>query len=277
MVQKNNTPYIKIRPATPSSSDQLWDFLRIGYVGCYCLLMLIHICKSWVLGSDIATRIVRWETLLLYGIFSSMAVLFATQLQIEKRKLNTSISRHLGIYWQGGNLQMIVKMIGLFCFVCVMAYISVQITAKHYISTTSAKIGTTANSPALGKPWWTIWVVGLYICLLAPITQGIFFWGVIMYELRTRGISKIYAWLATAILFMVAQGNLGWEENFLNLFFGLLFGWLAIQKGALLNAISLHIYQNTRTFFTLLYLLSCGIKLPDTQFARTIIYYYLPS
>ena len=221
-----------------------------------------------------AIAVVPWHAFLLHPLLMSVAILFASQLQIEKRKLNTSISRHLGLRWQGIDLEII----GLLSLIYVMLF---YIDGGDELSKKSAKMGVDALSRAkdlaLPKPWWGIWVVGLYICLLAPITEEMLFRGVIMHELRMQGLSKTYAWLATSILFMIAHGRVGWTTSAFILILGLQFGWMRMKTGTLLVPIWAHILHNTLVFCTILYLLSSGLDLRNIQFVKTIKHYYLRS
>ena len=89
MIQKNNKPYRKRNTALPSLGNTLWDFVRIGYLCFYCWMIVESIYTEW--KEDIAGEVIPWTAFLLQVIFSSVAVLFASQLQIEKRNLNISM------------------------------------------------------------------------------------------------------------------------------------------------------------------------------------------
>ena len=283
MAYKNSNPYRTPNPASPFSNEKIWDFVRIGYLCFYCGKVLYGTYLSWT--QDIASKVVPWHAFFVGSTLMGVAILFASQLQIEKRNLNTSIRQHLGLRRQGIDLEII----GLLTLIYVLIFFKYGIKMKENakiakiikdtkeatgISTATASGAATSTLP---KPWWAIWLIGLAVCIIVPITEEMLCRGVIMHEFRARGFSKIYTWLATAILFTIPHGNVGWGGIFPIFFGGLLLGWLRMQTGNLFVPIWLHILNNTRAFITILYHVSHDIDLPNIPFVKTIKYYYLPS
>lgn len=95
------------------------------------------------------------------------------------------------------------------------------------------------GAPALGA---------LYILLIAPIFEEIFFRGIIFGGLRQKGHGFIFAAIVSALLFGLMHMNVAQGVN--AFFLGLLAAYVYHQTGNLKSAIWLHVINNTYVVFS---------------------------
>lgn len=302
IAKNNNSP--KTRPhkmSTIWSPDKLWDYFRISYLWFFFFWSLNGIYMAWT-QSTVVAEVIPWHSFVIQIIFIYFAIIFATQLQIEKRKLNTSFVNYLGFRWQKVDIKKIV--------LCTLVYLILHYTSvlkelaqyqqdqlqkasikvitediplwKQWIASvktmfTTPKLEKTVTLPlasaSLPKPWWAIWCIGLSICVLSPITEEMLFRGVIINELKYQRIYPKLALILSSVLFMISHGFFSFEANLLLVLFGMLYGWLRYRSGTLYLPIWLHILKNTTNFLSILYLLYHGVDLPNGHFIKTIKYY----
>lgn len=294
MAKKNNKPHTRPSQAAPFSRNKRWDNIRIGYLCFFSWLMLESIYISWT--QDVFAEVVPWYGFFIQLILVSVAVIFASQLQIEQRTPSTPMWQHLGLRWQGIDLKKVGICTLLYVTLCYISYVKTveedQLNKKSAEMALAAiprwkrfiaaikEIFSAAPSPAevpapvLAKPWWGIWMIGLVICVLGPITEEMLFRGVIINELRYRGVYPMLVWVVSSLLFTIVHGMVDWRINVSIFIGGMLLGWLRERTGSLFVPIWAHIVYNTTAFLGTLYLLSHGVTLPDVQFVKTIKYYY---
>lgn len=292
---KDNKPSPKPNQAAPFSLEQLWDGIRIGYLCFFCGLMVVSTYQSWTQNSVIV--VIPWFSFYLQLLFSSVAIIFAGQLQIEKRTPNISMWQHLDLRWKGVNLTKVGICTFLYLVICYME--CVKAVRQDQLDKKSAEMalaaiprwkrfiaaikemfsGTAVAAPAsaLAKPWWGIWMIGLFICVLGPITEEMLFRSILVKELRYRGVYPILVNVVSAILFTVVHGQVDLSMNVFLFLLGMLFAWLRQRTGTLFIPTWAHIVYNTSVFIGMLYLLSHGVALSDVQFVKTIKHYYTLS
>ncbi|MEM9569687.1 MAG: CPBP family intramembrane glutamic endopeptidase [Bacteroidota bacterium] len=294
IAKKNNKIHTRPSQASPLSRNKPWDNIRIGYLCLFSWLMITNIYTSWT--QNITPQVIPWYVFFIQPLLVSVAIIFAGQLQIEKRTPNTSMWQHLGLRWQGINLKKVGLCTFLYLVICYLGYVTAvekdQLDKKsaetalaaiphwkRFIATIKEMFSTTAvpvaePGPTLAKPWWGIWMIGLVICVLGPITEEMLFRGILINELHFQGVYPILVQVVSAILFTIAHGQVDWYNNVSIFLLGMLFAWLRQRTGALFIPIWAHIVHNTRLFIGILYLLSHQVTLLDAQFVKTIKHYY---
>jgi membrane protease YdiL (CAAX protease family) len=88
----------------------------------------------------------------------------------------------------------------------------------------------------------------LYIMIIAPIFEEIFFRGIIFGGLRQKGHGVIFATIVSALLFALMHMNVAQGVN--AFFLGLLAAYVYHQTGNLKSAIWLHVINNTYVVFS---------------------------